>query len=109
MKTQNRIQLIGYLGMDPIVTKLTDGTLKARMRLATDTFRKDNDGKVQRKVTWHDIVAWEKAAAGIENNFMKGSHVLVEGAIIHRSYLDSTGHTRYVTEVKAYTLMNLDR
>lgn len=109
MKTQNNVRLIGYLGQDPIVKQTSTGSTRATLRMATDKFRKDSNGKVQRTVTWHDIVAWEKTAEALANEYIKGSHVLVEGELIHRTYEDRNGHTRYVTEVKAFLIMNLDR
>ncbi|MES2328148.1 MAG: single-stranded DNA-binding protein [Bacteroidota bacterium] len=109
MKTQNEVQLIGYLGIDPIISKLANGITKARLRLATDRYRMDNAGNMQHKVTWHDVVVWGKLAETIENVFIKGSHVLVKGPMIHRTYADTSGHTRYITEVEAALLMNLDR
>lgn len=108
MKTQNKVQLIGYIGKDPVISTTGKGKL-AKIRLATDTFFKDESGKSVQVTTWHDIVAWEKKADEVENNFIKGSHVLVEGQIVYRTYPDLAGHIRYVTEIKAQTLMNLDR
>jgi single-strand DNA-binding protein len=55
------------------------------------------------------VVAWDKVAAYAENNFVKGSRILVDGQIIYRTYPDRQGHLRYVTEIKANSLQNLDR
>lgn len=109
MKTQNTVRLIGYLGCDPIIKQTSTGQKRAALRMATDKFRKDSSGKVRRTVTWHDIVAWEKTAEQIAYQYIKGSHVLVEGELVYRSYQDKHGHMRYVTEVKAFLIMNLDR
>lgn len=108
MKTQNKVQLIGYLGKDPIILTTDKGKL-AKIRVATDTFFKDDSGKSVKVTTWHEVVAWEKKAEEVENNFIKGSHILVEGQILYKTYPDLAGHVRYVTEIKAHTLMNLDR
>ncbi len=109
MKTQNRVQLIGYIGKDPVITTTSKGNKLAKISLATDNFFKKESGKRIKITTWHDVVAWAKNAEEAENNFVKGSHILVEGQIVHRTYPDYTGHTRYVTEIKAQMLMNLDR
>lgn len=108
MKTQNKVQLIGYVGKDPVISRKDKGKL-AKICLATDTFFKDKRGKSIKITTWHEVVAWGKKADEVENNFIKGSHMLVEGQIIYRTYPDLAGHLRYVTEIKAQTLMNLDR
>lgn len=109
MKTQNHTQLIGYLGNDPISRTAINGSKVARLRLATDYYRRDNSGNVIRKVTWHDILAWDHLAEKIPGNFIKGSHVLIQGEIRHRTYNDEKGHKRYITEIKALTILNLDR
>ena len=109
MKTQNKVQLIGYLGKDPVITFTRNGDKIARIHVATDIFFRDAKRNKIKKTTWHEITAWEKNADMVENNFLKGSHILVEGEIVYRTYEDHTGHTRYVTEIKAGMIMNLDR
>lgn len=109
MKTQNTVQLIGYLGTDPVVRTTDNGSKLARIRLATDYYRKDPAGIVHRKTTWHDILAWDSLAETVPSNFIKGSHILVQGEIRHRTYQDKEGHTRYISEVRATQLLNLDR
>jgi single stranded DNA-binding protein (ssb) len=109
MKTQNKVQLIGYVGKDPVIIKTTNGSKLAKIALATDEFFRNENGRERKITTWHDVVAWEKNAEEAENNFIKGSHILVEGKIVYRSYPDHAGHIRYITEIKAQTLMNLDR
>lgn len=109
MKTQNKVQLIGYVGKDPVITFTRNGNKVARIRLATDVLFNDAHGNKIKKTSWHEVTAWEKKADMVENNFIKGSHILVEGEIVYQTYEDLTGHTRYVTEIKAGMIMNLDR
>ena len=109
MKTQNKVQLIGYAGKDPVISTASNGSKLARIRIATDRFFKDEKGNGIKKTAWHNIMAWEKKADFAENNFLKGSHILVEGYIIYRTYKDKSGVTRNTTEIKAERLMNLDR
>ena len=109
MKTQNKVQLIGYVGKDPIVTYTHKGNKVARLQVATHILYSDAKGNKIKKTTWHEVTAWEKKADIVENNFLKGSHILVEGEIVYRTYEDLNGHTRYVTEIKAGMIMNLDR
>lgn len=108
MKTQNQVQLIGYLGKDPILSIAKNGSPRAYLRMATDIFRRNDDGSTFKKTTWHDIVAWDKKAATIENNFIQGSHVLIEGEIDYRTY-SKDGIKRYITRIIATKIMNLDR
>jgi len=55
------------------------------------------------------VIAWDRKAEYAERSFVKGSKILVDGCISYRTYLDSTGHTRYVTDIVAYSLINPDR
>lgn len=109
MKTQNKVQLIGYVGNEPTLFTAVNGSKKLTLRVATDQYFKKENGEPFKKTTWHDIVAWEKTAEIAAVDFSKGSHILVEGKINYRTYEDKNGHTRYVTEIKASTFMNLDR
>ncbi len=109
MKTQNKVQLIGYVGKEPVILTLPSGDKLAKINVATDIFFKTQDGNKVKSTTWHVVTALRKKADLVENNFLTGSHILVEGQIVYRTYEDPTGHTRYVTEIKAHMLMNLDR
>ena len=108
MKTQNEVQLIGYLAMDPMISVAVNGSKRAFLKLATDSYRKLENGSEWKKTTWHNIVAWDKKAARIENNFIKGSHVLIEGEIQHCSFYKGD-EKRYITQIRATKIMNLDR
>jgi len=39
----------------------------------------------------------------------KGSHVVVQGRLTHNEYVDAQGVKKYFTEVKANTIMMLDK
>ncbi|SDW45997.1 single-strand DNA-binding protein [Hydrobacter penzbergensis] len=109
MKTQNNIQLIGYLGADPVLRTAVNGAKLARFRMATDYYRRSKSGTVLKKTTWHNIIVWNKLAELCPGNFIKGSHILVQGQIRHRTYQDDSGHTQHFAEVRASQLLNLDR
>lgn len=109
MKTRNYVQLIGYLGEDPEIQISSTGKAWAHLRLATDYYRKKDDGTVTRKTTWHDITIWNKLTKILPGNFIKGSHIMVEGELCYRTFFDHIGHKRYITEILATKLMNLDR
>lgn len=109
MKTQCFIQLVGYLGNDPVCKTTANGSLLVRLRLATDYYRRGNDENVIRKVSWHNILAWDKLAEKIPGNYIKGSHVLVQGELCYRTYPDDRGHKYYITEIRAGKILNLDR
>ena len=106
---QNSVQLIGYVGDDLKIKMLKNGKRRAAIRVATHYPLKKDGEKKEFSTTWHSVIAWSELAAFAERSFVKGSHILVDGSIIYRTYPDSTGHTRYVTEIKADSLINLDR
>lgn len=109
MKTQNKVQLIGYLGCDPKAKIAVNGSRFARLRVATDYFRRKKDGTILKRTTWHDVLAWDWLARKVPENFIKGTHILVQGDIRHRTYKDKTGVLRNISEVHATHLLNLDR
>jgi single-strand DNA-binding protein len=104
----NSVQLIGYVGQNLSEKTFSSGK-KITLRVATVQTHKNKEGKVNYISTWHDVVAWDAVADYAAGNFVKGSRILVEGFIIYRTYPDLQGHLRYVTEIKATFLHNLDR
>jgi single-strand DNA-binding protein len=96
---KNKVQLIGNLGQDPIITNLENGKKVARFSLATNTYYKNANGEKVQHTDWHSIVAWGKIADIIEKYVIKGKEIAIEGKLASRSYEDKTGEKRYVTEI----------
>lgn len=112
MKSMNKTQLIGYLGKDPDIKEFATGNMLATLRMATHTKIKNPpaDRQDRYRTTWHTIKIWgRERIEKIVHHFMKGSHVMVEGKIEYRHYINKSGEKRAVTEIHAYSLMNLDR
>lgn len=105
----NRVILIGYVGKELKPKILPDGSKRTSIRVATHYCRKSPTGNKQYHSTWHDIIAWDRIADFAERNFVKGSRILVEGFIEYRTFPDQNGHTRYITQIRAASFMNLDR
>ena len=107
MKWLNKVQLIGYLGKDPEINILPTGVYFATLDLATNSdYTKDDQ---PRETSWHKIKVWGKKSVYLKNFFIKGSHIMVDGKLVYRKYTDKNGITRYVAEIKADKLINLDR
>jgi single-strand DNA-binding protein len=110
MKSMNRVQLIGWLGKDMTVKTARDGKEYASFRMATDRWHRTNQGETVKKTSWHTVWVWDnKKVAAYKNYLVKGSHVLVEGFLNYRDYTDKSGKINHVAEIKATTLVDLDR
>ena len=95
----NKVQLCGNLTRDPEIKETANGKL-ARMSIATNRRYRDRDGQMQDAVQYHDVVVFqERLVSVIESYCEKGTQVLVEGTLEHRSYEDKDGIKRNVSEV----------
>jgi single-strand DNA-binding protein len=105
----NHVQLIGYVGKDILSCKTGKGEQRVAIRMATHHYTRNPQGEKRWYTIWHDVVAWSATAEYAERNFVKGSRIMVDGSITYRTYPDRQGHTRYLTQITARSLVNLDR
>jgi single-strand DNA-binding protein len=98
---RNKVQLIGNLGMNPIVTELDGGRKVAKFTLATNETYKNQKGERVQDTQWHNVVAWGKTAELMEQLLAQGKEVMIEGKLTNRSWDDKDGNKRYITEVIA--------
>ena len=99
--TVNKVILIGRLGADPQLKYTPSGRANANFNLATNAAWKDKEGNQQERTDWHRISAWGKLAEIMGEWLKKGSQVYIEGRLQTRSYEDSNGVKKYITEVVA--------
>ncbi|MBP8822771.1 MAG: single-stranded DNA-binding protein [Flavobacteriales bacterium] len=112
MRTQNNhVRLIGNLGFDPEVREIAPGRKVARMSLATHESYLNAEGERVTDTQWHTVVAWGRTAEQVGLLLSKGSPVMVEGRIVHRSYPGKDGLKRYITEVvlSDFKMINLPK
>jgi len=108
-RSLNKVMLIGNLGKDPELKYTTSGVAVANFTIATNESWKDQDGNLQERTEWHNIVAWRKLAEICGEWLKKGKKVYLEGRIQTRSYDDkNTGAKRYITEIVADSMIMLD-
>ena len=105
----NRVQLLGHLGQDVELRELSQGNKLARFSLATNEFRRTQNGQPEKIATWHNIVAWGQTAATMSEILRKGTKVFIEGKIVYRQYETKTGEKRSQTEIVANNFKKLDR
>jgi len=103
----NKVTLIGNLGKDPELKYTNSGVAVATFSLATSDSWKDQEGNMQERTEWHNIVAWRKLAEICGQYLKKGSQVYIEGKIQTRSYNDKEGVKKYITEIVADQLLML--
>jgi single-strand DNA-binding protein len=97
--TYNRVTLLGRLARDPEIRSLDSGDQVATFAVATTDTWKNRAGEPQERGQFHPVVIWNQALIeATVPHLKKGSRVLLEGALEHRSYEAEQG-TRYVTEV----------
>ena len=104
---KNNVQLIGYLGSNPEIIQLKNGSKMAKMTIATHDTHKNNKGEVFQETQWHQVVAWSKKATVAEYYLTKGNKVCIEGKLSKRSYIDRDGIKRYYTEIICQKLLML--
>lgn len=99
----NRVVLLGNTGKDPEFKEFDNGGCVAQFSLATNKpAYKTKDGKeVQERTEWHNIVAINNLAKISHQYVKKGDRLYIEGELRTRSYEDSSGVKRYITEVYA--------
>ena len=105
----NKAILIGFVGNDPEVRYLDNGTPVANFRLATSETYTNRSGEKVTQTEWHSVVLWRGLAEITEKYIKKGSQVYVEGRIRTRTWDDRDGNKRYTTEIIADTMQMMGK
>ena len=97
----NKVILIGNLGKDPEVRRMTSGDPVVNLSIATsETWRDKASGERKEKTEWHRVVIFNKNLAEVAEKYLrKGSKVYIEGALQTRKWTDKDGNEKYSTEV----------
>jgi len=95
----NSVRLMGNLGKKPEMKTFTNGGKVANCRLATSYIHKDKDGNRVEETDWHNLIIRGKQADVAEKYLEKGSQIAIEGQIRYRSYTDTAGAEKYITEI----------
>lgn len=98
-RINNQVMLIGNLGADPIIKTFANGQRMARLSIATQIRRHSLNGKEEKMVKWHQLVAWGGTADIIRNMLKKGRRVAIEGRLNQHTWHDENGQTHKKTEV----------
>src|SRR5271156_3896391 len=97
----NKVILVGNLGRDPEVRRLTSGDPMVNLSIATsESWRDKASGERKEKTEWHRVVIFNENLAKVAEQYLKkGSKVYLEGQLQTRKYTDKDGQERYSTEV----------
>jgi single-strand DNA-binding protein len=97
----NKVILVGNLGKDPEVRRMTSGDPVVNLSLATsESWRDKASGERKEKTEWHRVVIFNKNLAEVAEKYLrKGSKVYVEGQLQTRKWTDKDGAEKYSTEV----------
>lgn len=101
MSGVNKVILIGNVGKDPEVRRLTSGDPVVNLSVATSESWKDKaSGERKEKTEWHRVVIFSEGLCKIVEQYAKkGNKVYVSGTIQTRKWTDKEGVERYSTEI----------
>jgi single-strand DNA-binding protein len=95
----NKAIILGHVGNDPEIKTFDNGNKVANFSLATSESWKDKNGEKQEATEWHNIAVFGKLADIVESYVKKGQQLYIEGKIKTRSWDDSDGNKKYMTEI----------
>ncbi|WP_226066804.1 single-stranded DNA-binding protein [Dickeya zeae] len=96
----NKVTLIGFLGQDPEVRYMPNGTAVTGIQVATsESWRDKQSGQEKERTEWHRVVMFGKLAEIAGEYLRKGSQVYIDGQLRTRKWQDNNGVDRWTTEV----------
>jgi single-strand DNA-binding protein len=104
----NKVLLVGNLTRDAESLPGSRGPV-TRMRLATSTQWRDQEGNRQEATEFHNVVAFNRLAEICAQYCLKGRRIYVEGRLRTREYEGADGLRRTSTDVVIDTMRLLDR
>jgi len=85
---RNKVQLIGNVGQDRVITNLENGKRVARVNLGTNEHYMNSQGERVTNNEWHTLIGWGKLAGIIQEFVAKGKEIAIEGKLTSRTYED---------------------
>jgi len=103
----NQLTIIGFSGQDAEFHYTPNRTPVAILSVATKESWRNDQGEWQSRTEWHRFVAFGKLGE-YAKTLVKGSHLLVQGALRSREY-EKDGVKHRVVELRADSIGKLDR
>ena len=84
----NKVILVGNLGKDPEVRRMTSGEPVVNLTIATsESWRDRSSGERKEKTEWHQVVIFNENLVKVAEQYLrKGSTVYIEGALQTRKW-----------------------
>jgi single-strand DNA-binding protein len=101
---QNTVNLIGRVGVTPVIRVFTNNVKLAKFSMATNETIYDPNGK-SIQTQWHNIVAWGKKAELIEKYVQKGQMIAVEGKLVNKVLQDLNGKKNKITQIQVEDIL----
>ena len=97
----NKVILVGNLGKDPEVRRMTSGEPVVNLSIATsESWRDKASGERKEKTEWHRVVIFNENLAKVAEQYLrKGAKVYIEGQLSTRKWTDKDGAEKYATEI----------
>jgi len=101
MSSVNKVIILGNVGKDPEVRRLTSGEPVVNLSIATsETWKDKASGERKEKTEWHRVTIFNENLAKIAEQYVKkGDKIYIEGAIQTRKWTDKDGAEKYSTEI----------
>jgi single-strand DNA-binding protein len=96
----NKVTLLGYVGADPDVREMPNGSV-CNLRIATSDRYKDRNGEMQETTEWHTVSIWIPSMIELCQKYVrKGSKLYLEGKLHTRKWQDKQGNDRWTTGIQ---------
>ena len=97
----NKVIVVGNLGRDPEVRRMTSGEPVVNLSVATsESWRDKASGERKERTEWHRVVIFNPNLAEVAEKYLrKGSKVYLEGQLATRKWNDKDGQEKYTTEI----------
>ncbi len=97
----NKVILVGNLGADPDVKRMSSGDPVVNLSIATsESWRDKASGERRDRTEWHRVVIFNEQLAKVAEQYLKkGAKVYLEGQLQTRKWQDQNGVDKYTTEI----------
>jgi single-strand DNA-binding protein len=105
-----QLDVIGYLGSEPVMHYLSNGTPFTVFSVAVNKTWKQENGQTAQRTVWFRVTAWRQLAETTAQYLHKGAKVFIKGELdAPRPYIDRRdGNPRCSLDVTANVIKFLD-